>query len=474
MSSDTPDSTRFVDQFAGSLPAGTVFRPGTEQYVTSTSPDNSSFGQRPEAVVCPRTTDDVAAAVTLARALGLRVAVQATGHGAGSPLGDGLVLIDTSALDAVSIDPAARTARVGAGVTWSKVQAQAETDGLLALSGTSPTVGVSGYTFNGGVGWLARPFGLASASLRTVEYVDGVGRVHRVGDNSADGGDDEVEREALWAFRGGAPVGLATELEFDLFPVTELWAGYLLWPAEHLAGLAAAWIAALPQAPDTLTSTLSLLQLPPEGPFPETLLNTTVVHLSYASTGGEQGLASLRAAMRAVAKPAIDTTGPSDAATLSGIHLDPPVAVPARGLGRWLGPLTAGTVAQIFEAARIGRPDGLNMIELRHVDSAAPARDGALTRVPGPFLLHAVGAADSDQRRADVDAHLARVEAAARPADLGRAAPSFREGQPSPADAYPESELRRLTQVAAHTDPDRVFAFERVPDQPAAPEIVLP
>jgi hypothetical protein len=100
--------------------------------------------------------------------------------------------------------------------------------------------------------------------------------------------------------------------------------------------------------------------------------------------------------------------------------------------------------------------------------------DGALTRVPGPFLLHAVGAADGDQRRADVDSHLARVEAAARPVDLGRAAPSFQEGQPCPADAYSESELHRLTRVAAHTDPDRVFAFERVPDQPAPPEIVLP
>ena len=183
MSSGTPDSTRSVDEIARSLPAGTVYRPGTDQYATSTSPDNSSFPQRPDAVVRPRTADDVAAVVTLARALGLRVGVQATGHGAGSPLGGGLVLVDTSALDAVSIDPKTRTARVGAGVTWSRVQAQAETHHLLALSGTSPTVGVCGYTFNGGVGWLARPFGLASASLRAVEYVDGVGRVHRVSDD---------------------------------------------------------------------------------------------------------------------------------------------------------------------------------------------------------------------------------------------------------------------------------------------------
>jgi FAD/FMN-containing dehydrogenase len=333
--------------------------------------------------VRPRSTDDVAAAVTLARALGLRIGVQATGHGAGSPLAGGLGLVDTSALDAVSIDPKTRTARVGAGVTWSKVQEQAEIHRLLALSGTSPTVGVCGYTFSGGVGWLVRPFGLASSSLRAVEYVDGVGRVHRVSDESA----DEVEREALWAFRGGAPAGIATELEFDLFPVTELWAGYLLWPAEHLTSLATAWTAALAQAPDTLTSTLAVLRLPPGGPFPEALLNTTVVHLSYASTGGELGLAALRSAMRTVAEPAVDTTGPSDAAALSGIHLDPPAAVPARGIGRWLGPLPAGAVAGIFAAARIGQPDGLNMIELRHVDSAAPARDGALTRPPGPFLL---------------------------------------------------------------------------------------
>jgi hypothetical protein len=131
-------------------------------------------------------------------------------------------------------------------------------------------------------------------------------------------------------------------------------------------------------------------------------------------------------------------------------------------------------VAGIFAAARVGQPGGLAMIELRHVDTAAPARDGALTRPPGPFLLHAVGAADGDQRRADVDACLARPATAARPADLGRAAPSFRDGQPGPADAYTEPELRRLTRIAAHTDPDRVFAFQRVPAQPPSPETVLP
>jgi FAD/FMN-containing dehydrogenase len=458
-----PNAASLVGQLTRSLPAGTVHPPGTAPYTAATTPDNSSFAQHPVAVVRPRTAADVAAAVTVARELGLRVGVQATGHGSGAALGGGLLLVDTSSLDAVTVSPAGRTVRVGSGATWSQVQRRAEQHGLLALSGTSATVGVCGYTFNGGVGWLVRPFGLASASLRAVEYVDGAGQVHRVSDDST----GEAGRAALWAFRGGAPAGLATELEFDLFPVSGLWAGYLLWPAAHLPALASAWAGALAAAPDTLTSTLSLLQLPPEGPFPQPLLNTTVVHLSYASAGGERDLAAMRSAMRAAAEPAVDTTGPSDAKTLAGIHLDPPSGIPARGTGRWLGPLTADAVTAIFAAARVGQPDGLNMIELRHVapaaSAAAAARDGALTRVPGPFLLHTVGAAPGDERRAEIDSYLRRVEDAARPADLGRAAPSFREGQPDPADAYPESERQRLTQVTAQGDPDRIFAFQRVP-----------
>ena len=70
------------------------------------------------------------------------------------------------------------------------------------------------------------------------------------------------------------------------------------------------------------------------------------------------------------------------------------------------------------------------MIEIRHVASDAAAPDGALTRAPGPFLLHTVGAAPSDAARATVDAALGEVLAAAAPADTGLSAPTFREGRP--------------------------------------------
>jgi FAD/FMN-containing dehydrogenase len=440
----------FADRLVAALPDGTVRLPGAPGYDDATAPDNSSFPQHPDVVVQPRTGSDVATAVALAAEAGLKVAVQATGHGAGGPLAGGTVLVDTSSLRNVVIDPVARTARVGAGTMWSQVQEQAERHGLLALSGTSPSVGVTGYTVHGGVGWLVRPFGLASASLRAVTFVDGSGRLSKAG------GDE------LWAFRGGAPVGIATELEFDLFPVGELWAGYLLWPVAHLAALTRAWLDQVAAAPDALTSTLAVLRVPPQGPFPGELLGTTVVHLSYASAAGEAGLAAMRSAMLAVAAPAADTTGPADAAALSAVHLDPPAAVPARGMGRWLGPISADQAVTIFEAAGVGADGGLNMVEIRHVEAYAqmPALvDGALTKVPAPFLVHAVGGATDDAGRQRIDARLAEVEAVAP----GRSAPSFREGQPATGDAYPPAEFERLLAAARRADPSGIFDFQRVP-----------
>ncbi len=444
------------------LPADVVLTAGSDEYRAATSPDNSSFRQTPDAVVRPRSAADVGLAVQAARDAGAQVMVQATGHGAGMPVGAGVVLVDTSVLDQVHIDPDTRTGRAGAGTVWSKVQEQAWPHRLLGLSGTSPTVGVAGYTFHGGVGWLTRPYGLASGSLRSVDYVDGTGRVRHAAEDSP----DPADQDALWAFRGGAPVGIATELEFDLHPVADLWAGYLLWPGQHLPALAAAWAGHLAEAPDSLTSTLSLLALPPAGPFPDALKGTAVVHLSYCSVAGEAGLAGLRAALRAVAEPAVDTTGPADAATLAQIHLDPPGGIPARGMGQWLTGAPAELIVALAGAARIGQPGGLNMIEIRHAGpgadlAARQVPDGALTRVPGPFLLHAVGAAPDDAARGRVDAALAAVLAAAAPADTGLSAPTFREGQPDDAGAYRPADQDRLTAIAAELDPDGTLAFVR-------------
>ncbi|HLR28314.1 MAG TPA: FAD-binding protein [Ruania sp.] len=434
-----------------------VLAPGSSAYDRATTPDNASFAQHPTAVVRPRTSAQVAAAITSAHRHGLRVVVQATGHGSGRELTHGALLVDTSLLDTITFDAQEQVAHVGAGATWNQVQRVAEPHGLLGLSGTSGGVGVSGYTFAGGVGWLVRPHGLAAGSLHSVDYVDGTGKLRR----AADQADEQVDRDAIWAFRGGTPVGVATSLEIGLHPHGDLAAGYLLWPGSYLPQLAQAWEQSLAHVPDSVTSTLALLQLPPDGPFPPELLGTTVVHLSYATPEGAAALSPMRGVMRAVATPVVDTTGPSDAAALAQIHLDPPAGVPARGGGWWLRAAAAAHVAEIFGAAQVGAPDGLAMIEMRHVASSAPAHSGAVTRMPGEFLAHAVGPAPREEDRARVDTVLAAVEHALAPVTAGRTAPAFREGQPEAGIALEEAAQQRVLRTATQLDPQRLFSFQR-------------
>lgn len=438
---------------------GVVHGPGDDEYAEATSPDNSSYPQQPCAVVRPHTAGQVAQVVKTAWQFGATVVVQATGHGAGRPVTDDQLLLDTSALTNVTVNATRRTAQVGSGSTWPHVQQAAWAHGLLGLSGTSPTVGVAGYTFGGGVGWFVRKYGLASAALRAVEYVDGAGQLRQASDEAT----DPLDREALLAFRGGAPVGIATSIEIGLFRIPDLWTGHLLWPESALAAVIAAWTWATGSVSNSVSSDISLLKLPPEGPFPDELLGTPVVHLSYASPDGGAHLDVMRDAVRAAAAPVVDTTGPGNLQSLSAIHLDPPTAVPARGSGRWLGDVESDVVVAMFEAARIGRPGGLNMIELRHTETAGFGPAGALTTVPGSFLLHAVGVGGDDDARRRVDAVLGNVEAAAGTADIGRAAASFREGQPDVADAWESSEQARLRAVRAALDPERVLKFQRHP-----------
>ena len=434
----------------------TYHRPGSREYVAATSPHNATATQWPAAVAVPTSPDHVAAAVRDAPARGWRILPQATGHGASSDVGPDTLLLATSALDHVDIDTATRVARAGAGATWSAVNDAAAAHGLVGLSGSAPGVGVAGYTFGGGVGWHVRAHGMASGALRAVRFVDGHGSVRTAADDS----DDPTNREALWAYRGAGGVGVAVELEFDLFPLADVWAGYALWPIEQLGAVVGAWATALPDIGGSVSTSIAVLHTPPTPPFPDHLRGRPVVHLATASPAGPDDAAALRAALAAVASPDVDTWGPTGAAGLAAIHLDPPMAVPAWGDGRWLGPEAAALTADILAtAARANSP--LAMVEIRHVDTTAPARPGAATSPAAPFLLHAVGIAPTPEARPAVDDALAAVRHAAAPADIGRSAASFAEGRPASTDALTPAQRERLTRAADNVDPRRTLHRSR-------------
>src|SRR4051794_28770377 len=142
---------------------------------------NLAVDQRPAAVAIPETVEDIVEVVRYARANGLRVAGQSTGHNA-HPLAEGLehtLLVKTQRMRGVTIDAAARVARVEPGTLWMDVTYPAGEHGLAPLAGSSPDVGVVGYVLGGGISWLGRKYGLAANSVVAIELVDADGDVIR-------------------------------------------------------------------------------------------------------------------------------------------------------------------------------------------------------------------------------------------------------------------------------------------------------
>ncbi|HZO67995.1 MAG TPA: FAD-binding oxidoreductase [Kribbellaceae bacterium] len=208
---------------------GAVHLPGTDEYDAQRVTLNPALDPRPALVAETVTPADVQHAVLAARQHDLPLAVQATGHGTMVPA-DGGVLVRTTAMAEVLVNPDRRIARVGPGARWADVIAAAAPFGLAPVSGSSLSVGVTGYTFGGGLGWLSRKYGLAAESLVRADLVTADGRLVTA---SADRNPD-----LFWAIRGGGGnFGIATALEFRLHPVSRVYAGTAYFPIARAAAV---------------------------------------------------------------------------------------------------------------------------------------------------------------------------------------------------------------------------------------------
>src|SRR6188508_1078204 len=262
---------------------------------------NLAVDQRPAAVALPETVDDVVAAVDHARAAGLRVVVQGTGHGAGSTPLDGALLINMARMTGVEVDAGTQTARVAGGALWRDVVEAAVEHGLTALHGSAGDVGVVGYSLGGGIGWLARKHGLSASSVLSAVVVTADGEVVQA--------DHETNPDLFWALRGGGgSFGIVTEVEIALYPVAEAYAGWLAWPVERAVGVLARWAEWTKDAPDEVTSVGRLLQVPPAPEVPEPLRGRRLVVVEAAFLGDERAGRELLGPLRTLG-PEIDTFG---------------------------------------------------------------------------------------------------------------------------------------------------------------------
>jgi hypothetical protein len=431
------------------LVRGRVVQPGDDDWDRARSAWNLAVDQRPALVAWVADAFDVQSVVRYAAEHGLRVAPQSTGHNA-SPLGSlsDAILLRTGRLHAVTVDADRRSVRVEAGAIWAEVTAALAPHGLAALAGSSPDVGVAGYALGGGYSWLGRSRGLASSSVTAVELVTADGAFHRV--------DADNEPELFWAVRGGgANIGVVCALELDVFDVPEVYGGSLLFPLDRAGEIFPAYAEWVRTVPDSVTTCIRLLRVPPLPELPEPLRGNAFVMIDgaidAAATEAEQLLAPLRDL-----GPMMDSWATMPTAELDQIHLDPPAPVPGVGDGLSLTDLSLQVIDVLLGLAGPGVDSTLLAVDLRHLGGALgrpDPRGGAVDRLEGAFTLFAVGIAPTAEARAAVGAEVNALIHALRPYAAAHDYLNFRE-LAVPADrVYPARELERMRAVRSGTDP---------------------
>ena len=432
--------------------SGRVVTPSDADWDATRQVFNLATDLRPAAVALPRDTRDVVAAVEYARDHGLRVAPQATGHNADAygSLEDSL-LVDVRELQEVRVDVRARRVRVGAGVKWGHVAPGLSDHGLAALHGSSPDVGIAGYSLGGGMGWLARKHGLQANSVTAIELVTADGRASRV--------DAEHAPDLFWALRGGnGNFGVVTAIEFAVYPVEELYAGVLFFPFRRAAEVLHAWTELVPTLPDEQMTWASLLQFP-DAPFvPEPVRGGSFAVVYGAFLGGEPEGRALLQPLRDLG-PAMDTFAMVPPAALGAMAMDPPDPLPFVPTTALLGDLPPAGVDELVAAVGPESGSPLAMVELRQLGGAlarhAPGA-GARATLPGSLVLMALGVPEDEESETTVRTYLRSLDRAVRPYRVGDYANFVME--PTEASRFfDEGTWTRLRRVKAVHDPGDLF-----------------
>ena len=427
---------------------GRVYVAGEGGYEAARLPWQRRLDPHPALIVEAANASDVRTALRFAREQDLPIAVQSTGHGA-VRVPDGGLLLKTNPMSSVAIDAGRRVARAGGGALWSDVIAAAAPHGLAPLSGSSPTVGVTGYTLGGGTGWLSRLYGFAADSVRRFELVTAEGELV-----TASAGEHP---DLFWALRGGGGnFGVVTSLEFELFPVPGVYAGVAMFDTSRAAEALSVYREWALDEPDESSTALVVAELPPAPQLPEPVRGKRVLMLRafYVGTADEAQRA-LAPLYEAAGTPLLDGMRATSFPDAAAMMPPPPPAI---------SEMHVELFREIPDAvidATVEGADGVMGIELRHWGGAMsrPGEDaGPIGHRQVPFSIVTGGQAEAPE---DVERMLAGVRTVAdrlRPHATGGSWLNFLGDPARTADAYTDGDYARLRQVKAAYDRANVFA----------------
>ena len=431
---------------------GEVIAAGQEQYDEARTLFNGMIDKRPAVMAQCADPEDVVQALKFAREVGLEVAIRGGGHSvAGASLVDGGLVIDLRVMNAVSVDPDARTATVGGGATMSHLDRATEPFGLATTGGRVTTTGVGGFTLGGGTGWVDRKLGFACDRLLSVDLVRADGQQLRAS--------EEEHPELFWALHGGGGnFGVATAFTFRLDPLPVMTAAVMLWPADSGPAVLRRYRDVVESGPDDVGGGFFYLTGPPEEFVPAELVEQLICFVLVTYTGPQSEAQPFLDAMIELA-PAGKMVVEVPYAELQCMFDDPPGQ-----RNYW----SAEQLAQLPDAAVdafCAQSAGLLVpSSTQHVlfpQGGASARSGSDWPTPfrnAPWVAHPFGVwsdpADDDRSRQWVR----DVRTAMRPWATGDVYLNFigDEGEDRLAAAY-GPHYQRLARVKAEHDPDNVF-----------------
>ncbi len=435
---------------------GAVWLPGEEGYDAARHAWNLTVDQHPALIVVAECAGDVAAAVRYANQVGLNLAVQSTGHGVVRAADDALLIV-TAGMQDVQVDEAMQTAHVEAGARWGDVLDKAQSLGLAPLLGSSPHVGVMGYTLGGGMGWLARKHGMALDSVLSFDVVTTDGRqLHASARENA---------ELFWGLRGGGgSFAIVTAMDIHLYPVTTVYGGNLFYPASMAKAVLTRYRDWVETLPDAMTTSALIMNYPPIPAVPEALRGQTMVIVRGCYAGDVAEGERLIDEWRTWSAPLIDGFRAMPFSEVASISMDPVDPMPSKHTGAWLSGLTDDAIdALVSGGVPQNGPLPLVFIELRHGGGAIARHDGtAYSHRTGVFNLFINGVTPTAEAAAAFTRHTDAIKAQLQPVMTGGVYLNFLEGEEArrrTRDGFTPEAFARLTALKSAFDPANRLAY---------------
>jgi hypothetical protein len=454
-----------MTDFSGLAIAGRVATPSDADWDQARGAWNLAADQNPEAVAFVESAEDVAATVRFAAKNDLRVAGQGTGHGAVALRSlEETILVKTERMRGIEVDPQAQTARVEAGTLVLELSEAAGAHGLSGMPGSSPDVGVTGFTLGGGLSWLGRRYGFACNRVRAVELVTADGEPRTV--------DAENQADLFWALRGGGGnYGIVTALHLDLVPMASAYAGVLIFPAALGADAVRRYRDWAAGVSDDVTSVVRFITPPPIPDVPEPLRGTPLLTIDAACIGDKEAGEAAIAPLRKLGEPIMDTFDQIPAAGLCRIHMDPENPVPGLGHHRVLRELPDEAIDAFVELAGPDSGSPLLLTEIRQLGGALGRPDpdgGALSHLDANWVMFGIGMPMTPELGQAIEGQLDHFDETMAPWAGDGGYFNFAE-RPCDSDAIlPPDVCSRLGEVKRRWDPDgRIVGNHAVSLDPA-------